>query len=242
MYKRQYQAYVISKAGLVLLGIIPCLLVFPLLAVIVVVLAVMVYFKEQERADELLAKKRGELEGELPRFVSTIEQELKNRRDVLSIVENYKKNAGEEFANELEILAADMRSSSYEAALTRFEARINSPMLSDVVRGLIGVLRGDDGAMYFQMLSHDFKQMELQRLKKEAQKIPPKIRVFSFLMLVCFIVTYLAIIVFEILFITSITNHQTIGCFYLMFWNRPSSETILCICIFHFHFIIIRPL
>ena len=194
-----YQAYVISKAGLVLLGIIPCLLVFPLLAVIVVVLAVMVYFKEQERADELLAKKRGELEGELPRFVSTIGQELKNSRDVLSIVENYKKNAGEEFANELEILAADMRSSSYEAALTRFEARINFPMLSDVVRGLIGVLRGDDGAMYFQMLSHDFKQMELQRLKKEAQKIPPKIRVFSFLMLVCFIVTYLAIIVFEIL-------------------------------------------
>lgn len=139
------------------------------------------------------------MEGELPRFVSTIEQELKNSRDVLSIVENYKKNAGKEFANELEILAADMRSSSYEAALTRFEARINSPMLSDVVRGLIGVLRGDDGAMYFQMLSHDFKQMELQHLKKEAQKIPPKIRVFSFLMLVCFIVTYLAIIVFEIL-------------------------------------------
>ena len=91
-----YQAYVISKAGLVLLGVIPCLLVFPLLVVIVVVLAVMVYFKEQERADDLLAKKRGELEGELPRFVSTIEQELKNSRDVLSIVENYKKNAGEE--------------------------------------------------------------------------------------------------------------------------------------------------
>ena len=76
-----YQAYVISKAGLVLLGGIPCLLVFPLLAVIVVVLAVMVYFKEQERADELLAKKRGELEGELPRFVSTIEQEQRELKD-----------------------------------------------------------------------------------------------------------------------------------------------------------------
>ena len=35
--------------------------------------------------------------------------------------------------------------------------------------------------------------------KAKAAKIPPKIRVFSFLMLVCFIVTYLAIIVFEIL-------------------------------------------
>lgn len=166
---------------------------------IVVFLAVMVYFKEINRADELLAGKRGVIETELPRFVSTIEQELKNSRDVLSIVENYKKNAGEQFSGELDVLVADMRSSSYEAALTRFEARLNSPMLSDVVRGLIGVLRGDDGAMYFQMLSHDFKQLELQRLKKEAQKIPPKIRVFSFVMLMCFLFMYLAIIVIEII-------------------------------------------
>ena len=194
-----YQAFAVAKAGAVMLGVIPAILVFPLLSIIVVFLSVMIYFQEINRADELLAAKRGTIESELPRFVSTIEQELKNSRDILSIVENYKKNAGEQFAGELDILVADMRSSSYEAALTRFEARLNSPMLSDVVRGLISVLRGDDGAMYFQMLSHDFKQMELQRLKKEAQKIPPKIRVFSFLILVCFIVTYLAIIVFEIL-------------------------------------------
>lgn len=194
-----YQAFAVAKAGAVMLGVIPAILVFPLLSIIVVFLSVMIYFQEINRADELLAAKRGTIESELPRFVSTIEQELKNSRDILSIVENYKKNAGEQFAGELDILVADMRSSSYEAALTRFEARLNSPMLSDVVRGLISVLRGDDGAMYFQMLAHDFKQMELQRLKKEAQKIPPKIRVFSFLILVCFIVTYLAIIVFEIL-------------------------------------------
>lgn len=97
------------------------------------------------------------------------------------------------------MLAADMRSSSYEAALTRFEARLNSPMLSDITRGLIGALRGDDSTLYFQMLAHDFKQLELQRLKSEAQKIPPKIRVFSFLMLMCFLFTYLAIIAFEII-------------------------------------------
>lgn len=92
-----------------------------------------------------------------------------------------------------------MRSGSYEAALTRFEARFNSPLLSDVVRGLIGVLRGDDGVHYFQMLVHDMKQLELQRLKAKAIKIPPKIRVFSFILLMCFLVTYLAIIIFQIL-------------------------------------------
>lgn len=96
-------------------------------------------------------------------------------------------------------MCADMRSSSYEAAMTRFEARINSPQLSDIVRGLIGVLRGDDGSIYFQLLAYDFKQMELRKLKAEAEKIPPKIKVFSFVMLVCFLFTYLAIIGFEIL-------------------------------------------
>lgn len=132
-------------------------------------------------------------------FVSTITQELKNSRDVLSMLEHYKENAGEMFQQELDIVCADMRSSSYEAALTRFEARLNSPQLSDVVRGLIGVLRGDDGAVYFQMLTHDFKQAELQRLKAKAAKIPPKIRVFSFAMLLCFLATYFAIIGYEII-------------------------------------------
>ena len=115
------------------------------------------------------------------------------------MIENYKRNAGPSFARELDIVTADMRSSSYEAALTRFEARLNSPMLSDVVRGLVGVLRGDDSSVYFQMLAHDFKALELQRLKGLAQKIPPKIRIFSFIMLLCFLFTYLVIIAMEIL-------------------------------------------
>ena len=194
-----YQAFALTKAGGLMLGIVPCLFIFPLLVPIVVFLSIMVYFKEIQRADEKLKAKRKEIENELPRFVATLEQELQNNRDVLSMIENFRKNAGQEFGAELGVLVADMRSSSYEAALTRFEARLNSPMLSDVVRGLVGVLRGDNSIVYFQMLAHDFKQLELQKLKSEAQKIPPKIRVFSFLMLMCFLLTYLAIIVWEII-------------------------------------------
>jgi len=48
------------------------------------------------------------------------------------------------------------------------------------------------------MLAHDFKALELQRLKGQAQKIPSKIRVFSFIMLMCFLFTYLAVIAYEI--------------------------------------------
>lgn len=194
-----YTSYAIIKTALVMLAIIPCLYIFPLAAIAALMSAVMVYFNEIGKADEKLREKREAIEDELSRFASTIEQELRNSRDVLSILENYKKNAGPEFAQELDIVCADMRSSSYEAALTRFEARLNSPQLSDIVRGLIGVLRGDDSAVYFQMLVHDFKQIEIQRLKAKAQKIPPKIRKYSFAMLMCFMITYIIIIGYEIL-------------------------------------------
>ena len=187
MTPETYMAYAYLKAGSIFLLILPALHVFPLLAILLVLLGVMVYYKETRKAEELVREKREQIE------------ELKNSRDVLSMLEHYKENAGEMFQKELDIVCADMRSSSYEAALTRFEARLNSPQLSDVVRGLIGVLRGDDGAVYFQMLTHDFKQAELQRLKAKAAKIPPKIRVFSFAMLLCFLATYFAIIGYEII-------------------------------------------
>ena len=194
-----YTAYTIVKPCAMLLLAIPCLIVFPLLALVVVVLAILTYFKESRKAEEKVSERRDKIEAELPRFVATIEQELASSRDVLTILENYKNHAGAEFAAELDILTADMRSSSYEAALVRFEGRIASPMLSDITRGLIGVLRGDDGRLYFQMLSHDLKQQELQRLKAKAAKIPPKIRVFSFIMLACFMLTYIVVLAMVIL-------------------------------------------
>ena len=165
----------------------------------VVVLAVLVYFKEIQKAEKHMESRREEIETELLRFVSTVEQELASSRDVLSILEGFKKNTAPAFADELGITCADMRSGGYEVALMRMEARVNSPQLSDVVRGLISVIRGDNGKMYFQMLSHDFKQMELRKLKAKAQKIPGKIRVFSIIMLMCFLATYLIVIAYQII-------------------------------------------
>ena len=194
-----YLAYTILKPAAALLAVIPCLLIFPLLSPIVVLLSILLYFKESRKAEEKVTERREKIEGELPRFVATVEQELGASRDVLTILENYKRHAGPDFARELDVVTADMRSSSYEAALVRFEGRLASPMLSDIVRGLIGVLRGDDGRIYFQMLSHDMKQLELQRLKAQAAKIPPKIRVYSFVMLVCFMLIYIVVILMQIL-------------------------------------------
>ena len=78
-----YEAYTLVKPGVILLCALICLAFLPLLSPLLVVLAVLIYFKEIRRADEL---------------------------------------------------TADMRSGSYEAALTRFEGRVGSPSLSDIAR------------------------------------------------------------------------------------------------------------
>lgn len=186
------------KAGMTLIFIIPAIFIFPILFPVILFLSVAVYFKEIRSADEAIRKRREAIEFELPRFVSTLTQELKASRNVLNILETYKKNAGESFKRELEVTTADMKSGSYESALTRLEARLNSPTLSETIRGLIGVLRGDDGVVYFQMLSHDLKQLELQRLKTIAMKRPSKIRKYSFAMLFCFLLMYLSVMFVEI--------------------------------------------
>ena len=120
MTPQVYTAYSILKPCLILLGIIPCLLILPILSPLIVVLAVLTWFKESRRADELVKARMELIEGELPRFVATIHQELAASRDVLRILENYKKHAGPDFGRELDVLTADMRSSSFEAALARF--------------------------------------------------------------------------------------------------------------------------
>lgn len=191
MTPETFTALALLKSLCIALLAIPCAFIFPLVIPFVIILAVAVYFRETGKADAKMREKREAIEQELPRFVVTVEQELKTSRDILAIMENFKKHAGVHFAYELDVTCADMRSSSYEAALTRFEARIGSAQLSDVVRGLVSVIRGDDSAIYFKMLSHDFKLIGLQRLKSQAQKIPPKIRVFSFGMLMLFLLTYL---------------------------------------------------
>ena len=180
MSPETYVAAAWVKAGLIGLLVIPALLIFPILAPVILFLAVAVFFKEQKRADEIVQQRREEIETELPRFVNTVEQELRSSRDVLNILKAYQHNAGHAMKRELEITIADMASGNEENALTRWESRIGSTMLSDVVRGLISVKRGDNGIMYFQMLSMTFKQLELQKLKLEAMKQPGKMRKYSF--------------------------------------------------------------
>ena len=189
----------IVKSMLIGILAIPVLFIFPLLSPVILVLAVMMYFKASKGVADKIKEKRRRIEYELPRFVSHIEKTLKHNRDVLYILNSYKKNSGYELGEELEITIADMRSGNYEAALTRFESRVGSSMLSDVTRGLIGVLRGDETDVYWAGLGVKFSDYQRQLLKQQAQKIPSKVKRLSMCLLFCFMLIYIVVIGMEIM-------------------------------------------
>lgn len=178
---------------------IPISFIFPIILPVASVISVRIYFKKINSLDMHLRDVKDKIEYEIPRFTRDIAEYLKSDRNVLVMLERYKNTAGEHLKRELEITIRDMKTGSYELALTRFESRIQSPMLSDVIRGLIAVLRGDSSQFYFQMLAHDFKILELERLKSEAIKRPSKIKKYSFILLGCMLLMYAVIITISVM-------------------------------------------
>jgi flagellar protein FlaJ len=192
-------ANAVVKSVFIGLFAIPLFIIFPLISPVVIVIAFAMYFNETKSVEEKIRAKRNAIDYELPRLVFTIDKTLKHNRDVLSILEGYKESAAPELEHELNITVADMRSGNYESALTRLEARVGSPMLSDVVRGLIGVLRGDNTEMFWASLSIKFADIQRQLLRQQAQKVPSKVKRLSILLLFCFMAVYLVVIVMQIM-------------------------------------------
>ena len=194
-----YTARAWVAAGAVGICAVPMAFLMPLLSPVLVGLAVALWFSTYYAAFDFVRKRRKLIELEIPRFALAIGQNLENDRDVLKMLSSYRRVAGRDFAAELDQTIADMKTGNYENALLRFETRIGSPMLSDVVRGLIGVLRGDDQRMYFKMICFDMRQIEQNNLKKEAAKRTRKIQRYSMMMLVCIMIIYLVVLCTEVI-------------------------------------------
>lgn len=194
-----YTARAWITAGAVGFSAIPLAFLMPLFVPVLIGTAVALWFSTYYAAFDFVKKRRKLIETEIPRFALTIGQNLENDRDVLKILTSYRRVAGRDFGAELDQTIADMKTGNYENALIRFETRIGSPMLSDVVRGLVGVLRGDDQRMYFKMICFDMRQIEQNNLKKEAAKRPKKIQRYSMMMLICIMIIYLVVLCTEVL-------------------------------------------
>lgn len=194
MTPEMYAADNIVKSLFIGIFAIPVFFFNKLIAGLIVLCAIILYVNNSKKVANRIKDKRKKIEYELPRLVATIEKTLTHNRDVLGILDAYKDGAGPELKRELEITVADMRSGNYEVALTRLESRVGSAMLSDVTRGLISVIRGDETAVYWGSLVLKFSDYQRQNLKAEAEKAPKRVRKLSMVLLICFMLIYVAVI------------------------------------------------
>lgn len=193
-----FMANAIVKSLIVGVFAIPVLFIFPILSPIILFLAFILYRMNIKGISVRIKKKRAKIEYELPRFVFKIEKALMHDKDVLKMIESFARNAGPELKHELDITAADIRSGNTEVAITRLEARVGSPLMSDVCRGLISIDRGDINTVYWNSLSMKFADIQRQQLKLEAEKIPKKVKKLSMCLLFCFMLIYIVVILAQI--------------------------------------------
>lgn len=174
------------------------LLFTPLVGFLVMASSILMWFSTYQKAFDIVKKRKKLIEAELPRFAVSIQQGLSTDRDVLKLLISYRRIAAPHLGKELDTTIADMKTGNYENALLHLQNRVGSTMLSDIVRGLIGTLRGDDQQMYFKMLVFDMRQIEQNNLKKEAAKRPKQMQKYSMMMLFCILLIYVVVLSVEV--------------------------------------------
>ena len=165
--------------------------VFPPLFLVCMIAPAAIYYDEYSQLKSLNEKKREAIEKDLPSFVSAVLVSLSSDRDIVRMILTYIPYATFELKKELQITVSDMQSGNYERALMRLDQRVCSSHMSAVVRGLIGISRGNDERTYFQLLAHSIRQAELTRQKQKALKVKPKFMIAAgILLLSCLLLIF----------------------------------------------------
>lgn len=190
-------ANAIVKSTVVAAVMLPAAFIWRPAVIASLLMAVLNYHELKKQLSKKVTQHREALEYELPRLVFTIEKTLRHNRNVIQMLESYQQIASPDMRHELDITLADMRSGSQETAITRLEMRVGSSMMSDVCRGLLSVLRGDDTANYWTTLTVKFSDHQRNLLKARADKIPVKVSRLSLALVFCYFVMWLGVLIIQ---------------------------------------------
>jgi flagellar protein FlaJ len=189
-----YQAKAISKACILAapIGMIAIPISVFIGAALTGIVFAMGYKSEMKRVNKQLHERRQKIERELPQLSSTISQSLMSTKDVASILSSYRKVCAPVLAEEIQHTLNDMVTGNPERALKALEGRINSPQLSQITRGLISVLHGEEQSIYFQVLSSEFRKAQDEEVTRELEKRPAKLLPNMGYLFVCFVLMIIA--------------------------------------------------
>lgn len=171
-----YHAKALSRGFIMSLIGIPLIALSPIIGVVGMVLVFWRIFSQQEKKlQRELDKRKRQIERELPQFSGTIRQSLNSTHDVIAIFESYRKVCSNSLRDEIDRTLNDMKTGNPERAIKALESRVNSGEFSQLTRGLIGVMRGDDQRVYFDMLTGEYRKAQDQAVAQELIKRPDKL-------------------------------------------------------------------
>lgn len=171
-----YHAKALSRGFVMSFMGVPLIALSPLIGVIGMALVFWrTYSLQEKKLQHELEKRKRRIERELPQFAGTIRQSLNSTHDVIAILESYRKVCGASLKNEIDRTLNDMKTGNPERAVKALESRVNSAELSQLTRGLVGVLRGDDQRIYFDMLTDEFRKAQDAAVARELINRPGKL-------------------------------------------------------------------
>lgn len=192
---REYTAQIWVHTGL---WLIVSLLLLPFsfwLSLIPIGIALLSYSHRSIEINKKQTDRIQKIEAELPKFVSYTTGRIKTDHNILDIIDSYKANYDNEFTKELSITAADMRTGNQEKAILRLQERIHSPLMTDLARGILSAMRGNDVYDYFQNLNRKLSNIWAQRLRSEALRKEPKVSRMSYILFGCAMITTFVVLI-----------------------------------------------
>lgn len=137
---------------------------------------------------EKITEINSQIEFELPQFIRSFSQALEGEKDIIKILEKYRQICGQAFSYDLDVLITDLKTGNMEEALYKFDERLNIPIVTSFVSGLIGTAKGIDQKVFFYILERDIKMLSLKNLNKALEKRPNKIKIATTGIAISFIV------------------------------------------------------
>lgn len=143
-------------------------IIHPLFIPVGIVMGFLIFKSELNAPSKRLDVVRQNIDYDASVFCKFIADALKEgNRNVIDILTSCKESVSTDFKLELEHTLTDMKTGNQEQALIDMSKRLNISSLTQIVVGLLGVLRGDNQTNYFEMLYEKFYKEELAKIKKK---------------------------------------------------------------------------
>lgn len=184
-------AVALVKSFYLILASLLLIPISPILTCIFAIASIWLFFKNKAKMSVEAVRKQKAAENELAPFVSYVVQSLNRRQDVFSIIQGYRSFSGPAFGRELDMLLVNMRTKGVEAALNTFETRLNSPFISDLVRGLIGIQHGENMQVYLSALEARMDAHEIAAKKSEAEERADNLLPANYAMMASMLAVYM---------------------------------------------------